>query len=331
MKLRDGLRDWRGYKSLSEDIASGYDALYFKTYDSRWRDKAYKIRKCGSFLEFRECPSDASHPKFLSRADFCRQRLCRMCQWRKSLFVYSQVLRIVHAAVAEFPKNVILVLTLTSRNVSAADFVSGIDRYMNGWDRLRRQKRFSGAFLGWFRSLEITYNPKADTYHPHIHALLEVSPTYWERSYIKSEEFKQMWASAMGITDYLPRIRIERVRKRKKGVKTVSDDLAADNPEDVIRAVGEVAKYSVKVDRSEKMPHVIETLDFGLANRRLTAFGGHFLKLYKDLKEGDVEEADLVHIEDGQCDNPKCAVCNSELVQIMYLWNRDISDYTEKE
>ena len=137
---------------------------------------------------------------------------------------------------------------------------------------------------GWFRALEVTYNKDANTWHPHIHAVLLVPADYFTNpdEYIDHDAWVAEWRWALK-ADYDPSV----------DVRTVKGDRA--------HAVAEVSKYAVKpgdwLDSEDNAgtDGRVFLLATELKGRRLTAFGGLMMQARKLLKQEDAETADLVH------------------------------------
>lgn len=246
-------------------------------------DRAAKIGGCGTWLEFAAGPDGIR----LHDANFCRQRLCPLCQWRRSLKIWSQTSDLVAAANRE-QANGWIMLTLTQRNVDGCDLRAELDRLYKAWSDLTRRKPVRKAVLGWMRVLEITHNTDMgsgayDTYHPHFHALLQVRPSYYHsRDYIAQRQWAALWADCMDL-DYTPSIDVHNVRGDSAG------------------AIAEVSKYAVKpadiltpADWDMTVATVAQ-LDRDLSGRRLIAYGGTLRRLHHDLHLDDTEDGDLVH------------------------------------
>lgn len=243
-----------------------------------------RLELCADLLQF-NLLSDGS--KRLKSAHFCRNRFCPMCTWRKSLKTYFQTDSVVSAILADKPKERFLFLTLTIRNVSSADLSQTLDRLNKAWSKIfsyRDRKRY--YVDGAMKALEITYNSQTDTYHPHIHAILAVPPTYFKHHYIKQEEWRDIWQKALDV-DYLPQVNIQ-------AIKTTTS-----------KAVAEVAKYPVKMSKlfelarnnKRKAAKVLITLTKACRNRRFVSFIGIFKSYRQRLKQDDIETGDLIHVE----------------------------------
>ena len=135
----------------------------------------------------------------LRNAHFCRARLCPVCQWRRSLKCFGQVSLVVSSMQAQRSAAGLqpwrwLLITLTVRNCSGCDLSATLDLLQSGWGRMSRRRRWQRAVRGSFRAIEITYNRSSGTYHPHMHILCAVLPSYFSsRDYIPQGELIEMW------------------------------------------------------------------------------------------------------------------------------------------
>ena len=314
--LRDGKRDWQKYKLQSLAVSTAYG--FFEEIAKY----ANQIAQCGLYLKFSSCPE--GHVKRLVQAYFCRSRLCVTCQWRKSLAMFAQLITLIHAHKGRYKSDVPLLLTLTVPNVKGDDLKNGIDNMQYSFKKMVNRTPFKRAVRSWFRGLEITYNDKQDSYHPHFHVLLVVPGAYFKRErglYIGRDTWLAMWREATGIPE-ITQVDVRRVRKQSKR-----------KPIEAITA--EVAKYATKpasyVKRTlkgdfEASGEVVRTLHYALRNRRLVAYGGLFAKIRKELRLEDVEKSDLIHITDEQ-QGCQCSICKSDLVDEIYKWNLGAGNY----
>lgn len=268
--------------------------------------RSLRVRLCGSQLAF--AVNIETGEKKLHSADFCRERLCPMCAWRKSLKCFHEVSRVMDTAQAESPELVPVFLTLTLRNCTADELSGTLDTIFAGWHRLAVNDRMKRIIKGWFRALEVTYNRKADTFHPHIHAILMVGRDYFTgNDYMQTADWVKLWRKAMRL-DYDP---VCDIRKVKGGMK----------------AVKEVSKYTVKdtdyiSDDKELTDRLVSVLGSALRNRRLYAYGGLLKEIAKRIGAEKPDEGDLIHIdEDGVLrDDVGCMI-------VVYRWNMGLSNY----
>lgn len=305
-------RNWDKAKKMSLAVASAYSQnVDLEKYGE-------KIKSCGNYLKFKAC-KNITHGKKLVDAYFCKCRQCVMCQGRKSNVIRKQVVDLAHEHLARYSTDVPLLLTLTVPNESGENMIETITKMTAAWNRLMQIKKVKGAARSWFRSLEITYNPDRDDFHPHFHAVLMVPKLYFRRKsglYITRDEWLRLWQQSMR-DDRITQVDIRRLKPKGKG------ELEA--------FVGEAAKYATKpssyileneLGKHEADPKVVSDLHYALRGRRLVAYGGYFSQIRKEKKMADVEKADLVN-EDGEgiSDKCHCKICKSELVEELYRWN----------
>lgn len=250
-----------------------------------YEKRAFRVAECGSFLEFHVYNDSWK----LAKSNFCKDRLCPMCNWRRSFKIFSQVSQVMNYLE---PKGYrYLFLTLTLRNEPAERFPDMIQSLYDGWRRLYHENKvFKKVIKGALRFLEVTINHKDHTFHAHLHVVLAVSVGYFSgRDYISQALWTEMWASACNL-DYTPIVHIERFK-----AKSGSSGLGS--------AVAEAAKYAMKdsdylVDSDTWRSVYVETLLRGLSGRRLFGKTGCFGKAWRDLKLGDPEVGELT--EDDQ-------------------------------
>lgn len=298
---------WAEHKIDSLLLSESYKRLGKKSVFER-------VENCGEYLEFKRFPDNSLK---LNQAYFCKNRLCPMCAWRRSLKIFGQMSKVLNQAEKEHGLRYIF-LTLTIKNVEAEELSPTIDELINGFTKLGRRKAFKQAVVGWLRVLEVNYNQESGEYHPHFHVILAVKPDYFLKTnadYIEHSEWVEMWKKSMKL-DYLPSVRIESVRKNKKA-----------------NAAAEVAKYTVKSKDyliKNKNGEVIENeadwivnvLDSSLKNRRLVAMGGILKAIHKSLNLDDMEDGNLVDTDNEEI--------NEDLAYQLerYAWNVGFSYYT---
>lgn len=296
---RDGLMLAEVYESMAELTAEKPD-----NNAAKYLDKARRLTQCAAFAEFQRLPSGELR---LHDSSFCRVRLCPMCQWRRSLKLGAQVRQVVERANADRIKETgaplrWLMVTLTVRNVEGPDLGREIDRLHKALNNMAKSKTWAGAVLGWLRATEVTHNTKADTYHPHMHLLLCVSPSYFRgRNYITQKGWQTMWAHYAG-TDYDPIVDVRAV-KPADGAR-LSDLPAGEQAAAMGKACAEVSKYAAKPadyiipqDWAASM-QAVAVLDAMLNKRRMTSWGGILKTIAKGLQLDDPENGDLVHIDE---------------------------------
>lgn len=248
-----------------------------------------RMQHCADRLSFRRDWQDPVQPGklHLARAYFCRVRLCPMCQWRRSLKAHGQLRQVVDYLAAKRTKEGrkpyrYILLTLTVRNCKGARLAATLDELQAGWQRLVQRAPVRKVVQGYFRAVEITYNRKEDSYHPHIHALLAVNSSYFTgRDYLSQATWCDLWRACARL-DYFPQVDVRR-----------TTGAAA--------AVAEVAKYATKASDYlmpsdvDRMADVLDTLMIACNKRRFAAWGGVLADAHRYLQLDDVEDGDLIH------------------------------------
>lgn len=295
-------RDWRGRKILSLKLADIFKELqYKKTFVER-------VISCGDTLQFIQ--NQDGNLK-LYQAYFCKNKLCPMCNWRRSMKYSYQTSRIVDEAIKQSPKGRFLFLTLTVKNVEGKALNSTISQLTKSFDRLFKRAKVQRNLLGYLRSVEVTHNENDKTYHPHIHVLMMVRPSYFQskKDYITQKEWSDMWSQSLKV-DYVPMIDIRTVKETGKGLRG---------------AVLETAKYPtkpIKMDIENKQ--VVDDLYNGLYRKRQLGYGGLFKTIKKQLTLDDVENGDLVHTSDDKENISKGT-------EIVAIWNANKQNYYLKK
>lgn len=294
-------RNWRGRKILSLKLADIFKELQYK--DSLIE----RVATCGDTLRFirRE---DGSLK--LYQAYFCKNKLCPMCNWRRSMKYSYQTSRIVDEAIKQSPKGRFLFLTLTVKNVEGQALNSTISQLTKSFDRLFKRAKVQRNLLGYLRSVEVTHNEDDNSYHPHIHVLMMMRPSYFKgENYISQKEWGNLWSQSLKVS-YKPMIDIRTVKETGKGLRG---------------AVLETAKYPtkpIKLDIENKQ--VVDDLYNGLYRKRQLGYGGLFKTIKKQLALDDVESGDLVHTSDDKENISKGT-------EIVAIWNANKQNYYLKK
>lgn len=274
-------------KLSSQILAQSFSRL------GKSKKKVARVLDCGSLLEFRHAEIVPGVGLFekqgeLHNANFCRERLCPMCAWRRSYKIFAQCSQIMDLIVNDYE---FVFLTLTIPSVAASGLSIAIDKLMKGFSILMKKTRLKKAVCGFYRALEVTRNnnffsKSYGLYHPHFHIVFAVRKSYFtSRDYISQSEFLQMWRDSFGDQS------ITQVDVRR----TFGNDISA--------SVAEVAKYTVKSsdylfpDNPVLTDEIVGTLSSALAGRRLVSFGGCFRKAWHQLNLDDPEDGDLVNLD----------------------------------
>lgn len=275
----------RKYYSLL--VADLYERGVFSVYGG-------KIRACAEELLVYDYGGGEVE---LAHTMFCGCRLCPVCAHRRSLKAYNQLSRVMdylddqRRFVGKNPYQYLLV-TLTMQNVAGDALPEAIDRLYDGFVRLNHLSIWKRAVRGAWRTLEVTYNKDAHTFHPHLHVFCVVNKSYFQsKDYIPQSELIALWQQCAKLP-YPPSVRITKVREPET-VEARKD-------------LFEVTKYVVKqsqLDALEYLPtleervKVVEYLHAALHGRKLFTAYGVIRKAQRAMRFSD-EDGDLLDIND---------------------------------
>ena len=283
-------RPWQPWKHKSRILSASYYRISQATHDEALYRASARVFNCADDIEFSNVITTTGERKRkLTAANFCRDRLCPMCQWRKSLVMFTQLSRTmnyIEAHPEKYGEVRCLFLTLTVKNCKADELTETLSDMFSAWQRLNRMLKKKLSYKGSYRALEVTINEETGEYHPHFHVLLLVSPEYFKSDYMKQTDYIALWRKALQV-DYDPGAHINRMKNSKP------------------KAIAEVAKYTVKpgdwlsFDTVKTDAH-IATLREALHGRRLVSFTGILKEARKALKLIDVDRADLIQTDEDE-------------------------------
>lgn len=302
-KLSIDLSNFEYYKKLSENIAHclfsfapAYvgDTFLFEDRDgnvitgdtlkskvSPLRDAAYKLEGCGTRLGF---DNDGE----LKTANFCRLRVCPMCQRRRSLKIGAEFNRIMDYLDCSWVH-----LVLTVPNCSADELSDLLDTMQTCSSRLFRMDFVKKAFKGIARCAEVTYNYRRDEYHPHFHCLVAVNKSYFtSRNYIPLLDLRKVFTVICNAA-------FSGVDVRRKSDAWILEQAEGFDPDCETlyqchmgkanaAAVAEIAKYAVKPLeiglQGEALYKPLAVIYYALRNRRLIQTYGSIKEAAKALR-----------------------------------------------
>lgn len=283
-------RPWKLHKQENLQLVKIYKTAREKNINLITDSRLFDLEHCADTLLFAE---NAEGKKKLKSANFCRLRLCPMCQWRRSLKMFGQVQMITDKILERDKSTRFLFATFTVKNVDAENLETCINILNNKFLYLvSKNKTFAPAkklkqnLLGYLKAVEVTYNTKDKTYHPHLHVIFAVKSTFFKNSnnYMTKKEWIELWQKALNV-DYKPQTDI-------RAIKTNTG-----------KAIAEVAKYPVKTAPILSLPddeavEVLKTLTLSLNKKRFVSYGGIFKTIKQELKLQDVEtDKDLVNTD----------------------------------
>lgn len=283
-------RPWKLHKQENLQLVKIYKTAREKNINLITDSRLFDLEHCADTLLFAE---NVEGKKKLKSANFCRLRLCPMCQWRRSLKMFGQVQTITDKILERDKSTRFLFATFTVKNVDAENLETCINILNNKFLYLvSKNKTFAPAkklkqnLLGYLKAVEVTYNTKDKTYHPHLHVIFAVKSTFFKnkQNYITKKEWIELWQKALNV-DYKPQTDI-------RAIKTNTG-----------KAVAEVAKYPVKTApilslNDDEAVEVLKTLTLSLNKKRFVSYGGIFKTIKQELKLQDVEtDKDLVNTD----------------------------------
>ena len=214
--------------------------LYGKLQDIFAKSTADSFLQCGEYLEI------AENGKILHGC-FCHNRYCPICNYLSSRAKYARVIQTVQ----KMPDYKFVFVTATIRNVTGQNLRNALEGLSVAFHRFQNRKPMSNLSQGYFRTTEITYNAKTNTFHPHIHLLVALPDDYYEKHYVSAYDWRIAWEKSARL-DYTAQV----------DIRAVADD------ENLYKAVAEISKYCLK------MSDVMECEDLEVINELVKATKG---------------------------------------------------------
>lgn len=332
--IQDVKSQYRTYRRQAAQLADVYKLLFSRAELAadldRWEGKENRVRCCGCNLQFSayQLP-DGQNLYRLAGADFCRVMLCPVCQWRRAQKLYGEMVQIwdniftsYHDMMYDHNRNKIrpalrgLLLTLTVPNVPGDKLRGTIGKMQKAWNCLNQAKR--GGYLpewaavkGYYKTLEITYNAKFKTYHPHYHVLLLVDDDYFRLHYVTRDRWLDIWRRCYG-DDSITQVDIRVLR--------------GHTAQSMLRNLNEVCKYTVKPSdflhgSMDERAEIVETLDKALHKIRRASYGGWLKEVRHSLK---LDREEMKNLGVDTFPIPNGAV---KLPDVWLHWGSGIGDY----
>lgn len=311
--LVDGKNKWKGKKNMATDLSNIFINQSHNPENELIKNNlinvANKLATCGSFLEF--APTVSGDKKLLN-ANFCKVRLCPMCNWRRSKKIFGQVSKIIKAINNDKEKEYIF-LTLTCKNVSGDELREQIKFLIKAFNRtISDNSKIKKMCKGYFRALEVTRNNNDGTYHPHIHCIICVNKSYFtDKTYISIKEWVSIWKHYLK-ADYEPIVHIQKFKNNNH------------------KAVAEASKYAVKdtdifLDNQEETDKNILVLYQALYKVRLIGMGGLFKEWHKKLNLDDADADNVDFIKTDNEDDDKDEIIKDIILR--YEWHVGYNNY----
>ncbi|MGG7079672.1 protein rep, partial [Clostridium sardiniense] len=256
------------------------------------------IKDCGSYLGF--ITNKEISIKKLVEGNFCKNRFCPFCAWRKSLKEALKI-KICMEHLQKEEDQEFYFLTLTAPNIVGAELEEEIKHYNKSFKRLMQRKDVQAVVTGYVRKLEVTYSseryitkalykkkknyydykglkigdlePNYNTYHPHFHVIISVKRNDIKnnRGWIKQERWLQLWREATGNSS-ITQVDFKKVRDIRDGKEAI-----------------EIAKYAAKDDDYLHSQEVFDIFYNALKGKQMIVYSGLFKEAVKMYKNGDLD------------------------------------------
>jgi len=265
-------KPWDVHRAATDGVA----LLYLQ--DAEFQRLGARVSSCSGFLLFAWSVDQGTGEKSLRLrgAQFCHVRHCPVCQWRRSMMWQAKFYQALPVLQAGHPKARWIFLTLTVKNCPVTELRETLRAMGGAWKRLIERQEFRPV-LGFVRTTEVTRGADGSA-HPHFHALLMVSTSYFGRGYVPQTRWVELWREC-GRFDYVPVV----------DVRAVKGDLG--------KAVQETLKYSVKPSDMRADGDFLLELTRQVHHMRFVATGGALKGVLKP--ERSITSEDMVMAENG--------------------------------
>ena len=283
----------------------------------------FRMNECGSYLEF--IADESLDNRKLNKANFCTNRFCPMCAWRKSKRDATQISILMEYLKKEVGYEFIF-LTLTAPNVPGENLEEEIKDFNKSLERLIKRKEFEKINKGYIRKLEVTYdkeefitkelykkkkdyyknkglkvgdnNPTFNTYNPHFHIIIAVTKSYFtSKDYLSRGKFLELWKESKR-DNRITQVKVEKITNKGKS-----------NP------VLEIAKYSSKDSEYTVNQDVFDIFYNALKGKQLITYNKAFKEVIKLYKNGDLDYLKEVDL-------------NYYVYLVSHIWNFDENKYS---
>ena len=305
----DKVQRYAMHKKLCGPVASLLDKI-------NEHGRALRMRECATRLLVRRCTGCGE--MHITGGNLCRDRLCPVCQWRLSIRRYSNMVAAMNHLhdQGKLDSYQVGMLTLTVKNCPPADLGATISGMMDGFKRWQQRRTVRDQIAGFARSLEITYNRKRGTFHPHIHLMIIWQPA--GKSGKLSAQMAKEWASACRL-NYKPVYQYEDAYSKHQN--DGSWDTVLSTVKECSKYVCKAADYITIADMEQDTPSMpithFRALVDAVKNRRLVSYAGLIAEARRDLLIPDDEETEENATE---TDVISCPKCGSSMGESLLEW-----------
>lgn len=286
--------------------------------------RAARMENCSEIIAGRIC-ADCGQMT-VDYANLCRDRFCPICKWRLSMQRFANMMQIVTGLRTSYPEAEWQFVTLTAKNCPADELGTMLDEMGRCWNNITTSKKFKERVAGWAKSVEITYNTRAGTLHPHFHIIM-----MYEEGFAPTDYVIKRWLKGVRLETSPLAQCAEEIKWEVSDTAEIGGQLWEDKADrEAIQAILETFKYATKDSDVLQLPtkefFIVSHL---LANRRLISFGG-VIKEYAKLCELDKSMEEITGDSDDEAVLNICCRCRSKkLVDVVanwcgqaYIWRR---------
>ena len=180
----------------------------------------------------------------------------------------------------------ILFLTLTVPNCKGSELAATHKLLSRARLRLLHDFRpLRKVVRGYVSSEEVTYNAASDTYHPHLHILLAVSPDYFSsgKPAITQSQLVEWWKKATDAAE--DETRIVDIRAMRSA-----------GPEDVAELTKYVTKTAELIEHGDEVMSTVMRAYYG---QKQSACSGVFMEAFRKYEAGELYEIVAMTQEQG--------------------------------
>lgn len=299
LPMYDSIKDkvkWQSKKKQSVAMSCRLDSIGLSK-------RASRMSECSNVLFAAECVHCGK--RRVVHVNFCHDRLCPVCAWRRSRFVASRL----STAVNTFgDKYKYIFISLTIKNCEWYALGSTFDDMMSAWQRFSQSVDFKRAVVGYVRALEVTVG-KNGLAHPHFHVLCAVESRYFHSSaYMSQDAICKLWRRSLRV-DYLPVCDVRAVKGHLSSV------------------IMEVSKYITKdIPLLSLSVRNLRMFISAIHRRRFLSVNGVF-KGWLNVDIESLSDEDLLRVSDVSDGPMLCSYCGRPLSLVEYAWNNDCLDY----
>lgn len=277
------VRPWYGYDSTvrAKAQAQRLSAIYYRAgaelHMSSYTRRGQRVAMCGDVV-------GVQHGRVVVQWG-CDEKLCPLCAIRMSRRIAANARAVLERARIEADLRPYM-LTLTQRNCGSAELPERIDNMLHAWRSILHDMKGAKRYVaGYARTVEITVSRDGRSYHPHIHAILLMTPDT-PREMLRARYWAALWQQYMGTQRYQDVMPICDIRPIRPNPRRGLTSTAA--------AAAEVAKYTAKsstiLSRTHAYEHVM-AIDSAISGRRLRSYGGVWRTIRAQMRLEDAMDA----------------------------------------